>query len=118
MQLDVRRRPVMTVAGLDHVGIQRALREESRILDPICLGLKDVDEFLADDLPLLLRIGNTRERVEKTIGCVDDVQIDLEVMLERAIYELALVAAKQSVIDENALKLLTDRAMQERRGDG
>ena len=48
--------------GFDHVGIERALREELGAADLLRLGLEHVDEQLADDLALLLRVADAVER--------------------------------------------------------
>jgi hypothetical protein len=44
--------------GLDHVGVQRALHEEAGILEPAGGFLEDADEQLADDLALVLGVGD------------------------------------------------------------
>jgi hypothetical protein len=41
------------------IGIERALGQELRPLDPVGVVLEHVDEQFADDLPLCLGIGNT-----------------------------------------------------------
>ena len=59
--------------GLDDVGIERALDQELDALavragvgDDLARGvLEDADELAADDLALLLRVGDTGERVEE-----------------------------------------------------
>ncbi len=69
-------------AGLDDVGVERALDEEldllallGRLADDLGLGgLEDPDELAADDLALLLGVGDAGERVEEALGGVDDVR--------------------------------------------
>src|SRR6516164_6093937 len=51
--------------GLDHVGIQRSLRQVSGILEFARRFLEDGDELSADDLPLLLRIHNPLQLAQK-----------------------------------------------------
>ena len=81
--LDGRRRPLERDA-LDHVRVQRALREELA-RSSICLGLflEDLDELAADDLALLLGVGDARERVEEPLAGVDDAQVGLEGVAEQ-----------------------------------
>ena len=62
-------------AGLDDVGIERALDEELDRSPWPGLGddlagrrLEDPDELAADDLALLLRVGDAGERVEEPLG--------------------------------------------------
>ena len=65
VRLDRHRRPAGERHALDHVGIERALRQEFRAADLLRLGLEHVDEQPADGLALLLRIADAVERVEK-----------------------------------------------------
>ena len=73
VRLDVRR--AGAAAGLDDVGVERALHEE---LDALAVGrgvgddlapggLEDADELAADDLALLLGVGDAGERVEEPL---------------------------------------------------
>ena len=79
--------------------------------------LEDVDERVADDRSLLLRILDARERVEKAARRVDGDELDAEVRVERALHLLALVQPQQARVDEHAGELIADRPMHERRGD-
>ena len=63
-------------AGLDNVGIDRALREELHIRQLLGFFLKDADELRADDLALLLRIGDALERCEEALCRVDADKVD------------------------------------------
>ena len=58
MALDYRRIPL---SALNHVGINRSLHEHIDLAQLLCLILKYADKFLADDLSLLLRLGNARK---------------------------------------------------------
>ncbi len=48
-------------AGLDDVGVDGALGQKVDAADLLGLFLKDADELLADDLALLLRLGDARQ---------------------------------------------------------
>ena len=56
MRLDGDRRPAGERHALDHVGIERALREEIGAADLLRLGVEHVDEQSADGLALLLGV--------------------------------------------------------------
>ena len=57
VRLDEARRRRRRAAGLDDVRVERPLDEERDVAELPGLLLEDADELLADDLPLLLRIG-------------------------------------------------------------
>ena len=65
VRLDRHRRPAGERHALDHVGIERALRQKLGAADLLRLRLEHVDEQLADGLALVLGIGDAGERVEK-----------------------------------------------------
>ena len=109
-------------AGLDDVGVERALHEELDRLarrpdDRARLGLEDADELAADRLALGLRVGDAGERVEEAVGGVGDPQLHAgggdEVLLDL----LGLALAQQPVVDEDAGELVADRPLHERRRD-
>ena len=81
-------------AGLDDVGVDRALGEIVDAPDLFCLVLKDADELLADDLALALRLRDPGELAEEAgLGIdADEVQIPLP---ERGLDLVALVLAHQ-----------------------
>src|SRR5437660_918942 len=64
VRLDRHRRPAGERHALDHVGVERALREKLRAADLLRLLLEHVDEQLADGLALDLRIAHAFERIE------------------------------------------------------
>src|SRR4051794_16670767 len=109
MQLDVCRCTRIAVAALDHIGIERALGEVAGVGDRCRFALESFDEFLANDLPFLLRIGNAFETAEEWISRVADAEVDFEVVTEGAVDELAFAFAQQAVVNEDADELLADR---------
>ena len=112
--LDVGR--ALAAAGLDHVGVERALHQEGDLLalrggsaqDVALGGLEDPDELATDDLALLLGVGDARERVEETLLGVDDVQVDPGGRDEVALDLLGLALAEQAVVDEHTGELVAD----------
>ena len=122
--LDVRR--AGAAAGLDDVGVERALHEE---LDRLAVGpglgddlagrlLEDPDELAADDLALLLGVGDPGERVEEPLRASTTSSVDAGGGDEVPLDLLGLALAQQPVVDEDAGELVADRALHERGGDG
>ena len=66
VRLDGDRGPAGERHALDHVGIERALRQKFGAAELFRLGLKHVDEQLADGLALRLGIGDAGQRVEES----------------------------------------------------
>ena len=109
------RRRAGAAAGLDDVGVQRALHEEARVADLRRLLLEDADELGADDLALALGLGDAAQLVEEARLGVDGDERDLEGVAEGRDDLLALVLAHQPVVDEDARELVADRAVHEQR---
>ena len=68
--------------ALDHVGIERALREELRLAGALGRRLENFDERLADDLAFALGIGDALEPRQKQLGGVHVLQLDVEIAAE------------------------------------
>src|SRR4030095_13144539 len=117
VELDVRRRAGVAVAALDDVGVERALGEEGGAVDGFGLAAEGLDEFLANDLALLLRVGDAAQLAEEQLAGVVGAEVDAEVVAESALDQLALVLAQQPVVDEDADELLADRLVEQRRDD-
>ena len=108
-------------AGLDDVGVERALHEERDLVallgrgaEHLGLGgLEDPDELAADDLALLLGVADPGERVEEALLGVDDVQVDAGGGDEVALDLLGLALAQQPVVDEDAGQPVADGALDE-----
>ena len=112
-------------AGLHHVGVEGALHQEldllallGRLADDVGLGLlEDPDELPADDLALLLGVGDPGQGVEEALLGVDDVQVDAGGGDEVPLDLLGLALAQQPVVDEDAGQPVADGPLHERRGD-
>ena len=65
--LIVRGDAVLPAARLDHVRVERPLDEEADVAELARLLLEDADELLADDLPLLLGVGDAGEPREEAL---------------------------------------------------
>ena len=79
--------------------------------------LEHVDERRADDLALLLGIGDAGEPLEEQLGRVDEVERQLQLLGEALADLVGLVVAQQAVVDEDARQPVADGAVDEHRGD-
>src|SRR6266550_3319342 len=110
-QLGDSRRP----ARLDDVGVERPLDEKSSGAESPGLLLEDPNEFLADDLPLLLGVGHADEPGKEALTSVHVDERDVEVAPERLDDLSRLVLSQESVVDENAGELVADCLVDEKR---
>ena len=111
-------RAALDRAGLNHVGVNRALREEFHALETVGLIGKAVDEFAANQLALGLRVGNARELGKEALLRIHDDQIHRELLGEHLAHGFRLVLAHKAVVDIHARQPLADGAGNQRRGDG
>ena len=104
MSLDSLRRPA-NGTRFDHVGIQRSLHQPLNLafflLDAMSLLIENRDEFVADDLPLLLRIGHTFELAEKALRRIHRDQMQPRIVTQRPLNFLKLVLSQHAVVDKN-----------------
>jgi hypothetical protein len=107
-----------TLWWLDHVGIERALREEIGAADLLGLLVEHVDEGGADDLALLLGIRDARQAREEQFARVAVNQRDVVVAAEQAHHLLRLARAQQPVVDEDAGELVADGLVNQDGRDG
>ncbi len=115
--LIVTARPASEGDAFDDVGVKCALREEFRAADLFRLGLEHVDEGLADEFALGLRIGDAREAAEEQRRDVLVDQRDVEVAAEQRDHLLALAQPHQPVIDIDAGQLVADGFVDQYGGD-
>jgi hypothetical protein len=116
VRLDHVRIAVLGGRRLDHVGIDRALRQPLHALDLRGLAVEDLDEGAPDDLALALGIRHALELAQElALGAHAD-HLDAHVLREHLHHVIALVQAQQAVVDEHAGQLLADGA-REQRGD-
>ena len=104
--------------AFDHVGIERALRQEFGAADFLRFVLEDVDEILADHLALCLGFRNARQRIEKALGSVNVDERNVVVIAEKADDFVRFAEPHQPVIDEHAGQLIADRLVNEHGRDG
>ena len=75
--------------------------------------LEDLDEDAADDLALLLGIGDAAQRREEPLARVDGDEVQVEVLAERRDDLLGLAQAQQAVVDEDARQPVAERLVAE-----
>jgi hypothetical protein len=68
--------------ALDHVRVERALRQEVDASELRRLLLEDPDELIADDASLLLGVLDPRQPCEEPLAGIDHDQSHPEVLLE------------------------------------
>ena len=117
MALDCHRGAAGEAHALDHVGVERALRQEIGAADLARLVLEHVDEGLADELALGLGVGEPGEPVQEQRLGVHGDERNVVVAAEQAHDLLRLALAHQAVVDEHAGELVADRLVDQHRGD-
>ena len=100
-------------ARLDDVGVERALHQEVGLADLVRLLLEDADELLADDLALLLGVGDAGQLGQEALLGLHVHQRHVEVAAEGVLHLLALVLAHEAVVHEDAGELVADRLVGE-----
>ena len=103
----------VVTGALDHVGIERSLRQVVDTGKHGRLAFEDIDEGGADSPALLLRIHDPPERIEERIAGVDCPEVDAEMTLHDIFNAPPLVATQQPVVDDQARQLAGDRALHE-----
>ena len=117
MRLDGDRGAAGERDALDHVRVERSLREEVGAADLLGLGVEHVDEQFADGLALLFGVLDAGQRLEEDLTVVDVDERNVVAVAEQRDDLLRLAKPQQAVIDEHASELLTDRLVDENRGD-
>src|SRR6478672_11342317 len=118
VRLDGRRRSAREGHALDHVGIERALREEIDLAELVGFVLVHLNEQAADGLALLLRVGDATKPGEEARASINGDQRNVVVAAKEIDHLTRLVLAEQPMIDEDAGELIADRFVDEQRRDG
>jgi len=101
--------------GFDHVGVDGALGQPVDVLQFGGLGIEHLDEGVADDLALGLRIADTLELAEEQGLGIGADDLDAHVPGEHVHHLVPLSLAQQAVVDEHAGELVADGAVQQGR---
>ncbi len=100
---------------LDHVGVDRALREPARVVLLAGFLFENFDEQVADRLALVFRIIEATEFLHETILGIDANHVHAHVLGEGFHDLVALAVAQQAGVDEDAGQLVADRPVQQGR---
>ena len=104
--------------ALENVGPDGALREKLYAVKLARFLGEDLDELVADDLALLLGIGDPRELIEEAVGRVDIDEVCVHLVAEDLDDLLGLALAQETVVDVDADELLADGLDEQRCNDG
>ena len=107
----------MSAHRLDHIGIERSLREKLGAAEFLRLLVEHVDEGGADPLALFLGVGDAGQPGQKQLAGIAVDQRDVVVAAEQVDHLFSLAGAQQAGIDKDAGQLVADRLVQQRRGD-
>ncbi|MNM96754.1 hypothetical protein D3C81_1092420 [compost metagenome] len=105
-------------AALHDISVQRALREEIKFTQFGRFFIEAVDELVADDFALLLRVVHTGQLAEEPLACVDLHDMNIELADERLHYALGFTLAQQAMVDEHTGQLVANRLMDQHRNYG
>ena len=75
------------------------------------------DEFCADDLAFLLRVGNAGEFIQEAVHCIDVDQVGAKFVAKYAYYLLGLAFTQEAVVDVDRYQLLAYGFDQQGRDD-
>ena len=69
--------------AFDYVRIERSLGQEVHATHTSHGFIENLDECFADNFPFSFRVGYALELPEKEVGCVDDLEAGLEVVVKQ-----------------------------------
>ena len=105
------------VQRLDTIGIDCTLRQPLGIGDLLRLGIEHLNEIAADDLTLLLRIGDTSQVSEELLAGIDSDHVETQHLI--VVHHLTeLVLTEHTVIDEDTGEAVADSSVQQHGSDG
>ena len=96
---------------LDHIRVERSLRQEVDLAETRRLLLEHPDEGRTDATALLLGIDDPGECVEELVGGVDMDEPDMPLGGHHIDHAVTLATPEQPVVDEDAGQLITDCAV-------
>ena len=100
------------VERLDAVGINGALSEPTGIGNLTSLSIEHLDEVAADNLTLLLRVGNACQVAKELLGGIDTNHVQTKHFV--VVHDLLeLVLAQHAVVDEDTGEALTNGLVQQ-----
>src|SRR5690606_42022761 len=89
----------LAAGRLDHVGVDRALRQPFGVGELAGFLIEDLDEQVADDLALGLGVADPFERLEIAVGGIDPDYLDAHVLGEHRPHIYTFLTAQQAGIN-------------------
>ena len=102
-------------ARFDHVGVDGALQQETRMTQRGGLGFKDADEMFTHDAAFLFRIANSLESIKEFNGSVHYHQFAFKSGAQGGGHLLTFLLAKQTGVHEDGNQLVADGAVDQGR---
>ena len=99
--------------AFDHIGVERALRQEICTADFLGFFVKYVDEFRANEFAFRLGVGDTRQARHKAFFSVHDNKRDVIMVAEQGFDLFAFIHAQQAMVNKDASQLRADRLVNE-----
>ena len=99
------------------VGVDGALSQPFGVGYLLRLGIEHLYEVAADDLALLLRVGNAFQIIEELVACVNADNVESESLI-RVHNLLELVLAEHTVVNEDACKIRANGTVEQRGAHG
>ena len=121
--LDLHRNPLTgfgidaRAGAFDHIGVKGALGEVIKGPKPLALLFKHPDEFGANQLALLLGIGDPIKLVDEALPGIDVFDIDVKTLVEKLHQKLGLPFAHEALVNEHAGELIANGLVQQE-GEG
>ena len=104
-------------SALNDIRINRALRQEMDTVQLACFFFKHTDKLRADNLALLLRLGNARQFIQEAVHRVHINEVGVHLVAEHLHTLLRFSFAQQTMVYMLAHQLLTDGLDEQRRHD-
>ena len=94
--------------ALEDVRVDGALCEEGDAVELCCFFSEDLDEFLADDVTLLLGIRYAGQEIQESVYSIDIDEVCAKLVPEDLAYHFRLAFTEKSVINVNANEIRAD----------
>ena len=104
--------------ALDHIRIQGSLSQELRIGELLCCLPELIDELVTDGFPFLFRFDDSSESFEKSIGSIDETEVELELVLEDIADLLRFPFSQHPIVDEETGQPISDGLVNQKSDHG
>src|SRR3990172_11821792 len=101
----------------DDIRIESSLCQELCLEYFLCLFLENLNEFVSNDLALFFGINYSFQLVQKSVSCVNGMQVYRKIILKCFNNLFCLVISQKTVVDENAGQVIAYGLVDERCSD-